>query len=101
MAPEHATLIGWYDDERAYLLTNAALTEAKRYWEGLDERLDILTDAFRRILQQQGYVDQRADRQMERTTYINKETSRTKTLWLDLDAMRDQAGVVLTEEAPA
>jgi len=96
--PDHATLIGWYDEDRAYLLTNSALTEAKRYWEGLDERLDILTDAFRRILQQQGYVDQRADRQMERQTYINKDVGRARTLWLDIDAMRNQAGIVLGGE---
>jgi len=98
LPPERATLIGWYDEGHCYLLTNAALTEAKRYWEGLDERLDILTDAFRRILAQQGYVNQRADRQMERPTYINKETKRARTLWLNLDVVRQQAGIVLGSE---
>jgi len=98
IAPDKSTLIGWYDDDHIYLMTNAALTEAKKYWEDLDERLDILTDAFRRMLNQQGYVADRATDQFEKKTYINAETPRTRTLWLSRDIIRQRAGVVISTE---
>ena len=93
IAPEHAALAGWYDEEYVYLLTNAALKEVKAYWSSLDERLDILSDAFRRILQNEGYVARRADSQLERKTYINSEIGRKRTLWLDRQAVEEKGGV--------
>ena len=93
IAPEHAALVGWYDEDHVYLLTNAALKEVKSYWSSLDERLDILSDAFRRILQNEGYVARRADSQLERKTYINTEIGRTRTLWLDRQAVEEKGGV--------
>jgi hypothetical protein len=101
MPPDRSTMIGWYDEEHIYLLTNAALTEAKEYWEALDERLDILSDAFRRMLNQQGYVADRASSQFEKKTYINTDVSgRPRTLWLSRDEVTQRAGVVVGNDAP-
>ena len=90
--PERSTLIGWYDKEYVYLLTNAALTQVKAYWQGLDERFDTLTDALRRELWQQEFVAQRDERQYERVTYIRGK-SHTRTLWLDADALLERTGI--------
>ncbi len=90
--PDRSTLIGWYDKEYVYLLTNAALTQVKAYWQGLDERFDTLTDALRRELWQQEFVAQRDERQYERVTYIRGK-SNTRTLWLDADALLERTGI--------
>jgi len=97
--PEHKTLGGWYDDEHIYLLTNTVLSAVKRYWSDLGESLDVLSDAFRRMLSQQGYVARRAEGQMERKTYINTEVGRVRTLWLDRAAVSQRAGFTVGEDA--
>jgi hypothetical protein len=98
--PERATLVGWFDpadaeEPRVYLLTNAALAEAKAYWKRLDESFDVSSDALRRQLRQQGYIARRGSDHYERNTYINKEKGRKRTLWLDPKALQEKAGVAL------
>jgi hypothetical protein len=91
-------LVGWLDPADAekplvYLLTNAALAEAKAYWKRLDESFDVSSDALRRQLRQQGYIARRGSDHYERTTYINKNRDRERTLWLDPKALQEKAGV--------
>lgn len=54
--PLHANSIGYYDPGRKqkviYLRTETSLAQAKEFWRGLDENLDIMPDALRRELRQ-------------------------------------------------
>ncbi len=91
--PDRADLIGWYDRDRVYLLTNTALARTKNYWESLDERFDTLADALRRELWQQGYVSKREGANYERNTYINKTVGRTRSLWIDCNVLFKKMGI--------
>jgi hypothetical protein len=90
--PDRSTLIGWYDDEHIYLLTNAALAQVKAYWQRLDERFDTRTDALRRELWQREFVAKRDERQYERVTYVRGKSS-TRTLWMDADVVLERTGI--------
>jgi hypothetical protein len=54
--PSNAELIGYYEplvEQRIiYLRTEPSLRQAKEFWRGLDENLDIMPDALRRQLSQ-------------------------------------------------
>ncbi|MBN1661610.1 MAG: DUF927 domain-containing protein, partial [Anaerolineae bacterium] len=98
--PERAELVGWYDGEQGqvYLLTNAALTLAKSYWQALDERFDTLADALRRELWQQGFVTSRDGSHFEQKPYINRQAGRVRVLVLNGRALREKMGISLAEE---
>lgn len=93
--PERSDLVGWYDDENVYLMTNAALAQVKRYWQALDERFDTRTDTLHRELWQRDFVAERADRQLQRKTYIRSgnESKRERTLWIDREILLEKAGI--------
>lgn len=68
--PIHASQIGYYDpgpDQKLiYLRTETSLAQAKEFWRGLDENLDIMPDALRRQLRQvDGLLAQVGERQVE------------------------------------
>ena len=68
--PIHASPIGYYDpgpDQKLiYLRTETSLAQAKEFWRGLDENLDIMPDALRRQLRQvDGLLAQVGERQVE------------------------------------
>jgi hypothetical protein len=68
--PIHASQIGYYDpgpDQKLiYLRTVTSLAQAKEFWRGLDENLDIMPDALRRQLRQvDGLLAQVGERQVE------------------------------------
>jgi hypothetical protein len=96
--PYQAELIGWYDDEQIYLLTNTALALVKAYWDALDERFDTLADALRRDLFHQGYVAERAKGHYEKKAYVNRDVGRKRVLVLDPRILREKAGIVLNGE---
>lgn len=91
--PDRADVVGWYDDDHVYLLTNTALAQVKDYWRSLDERFDTLADALRRELWQQNFVADRDKNQFERVTYINSNVGRIRTLRLWLDAVLEKADI--------
>ena len=98
--PDRSELIGWYNDDSdpdvIYLLTNTALSNVKQYWQSLDERFDTLVDALQRELYQQGFVSKRGiGNHLARKTYIkqNDKTSRIRTLWLDAEAVFENAQI--------
>ncbi|MBV6451383.1 MAG: DNA primase [Anaerolineales bacterium] len=68
--PLHANPIGYYDpgpeQKVIYLRTETSLAQAKEFWRGLDENLDIMPDALRRQLRQvDGLLAQVGERQVE------------------------------------
>jgi 5S rRNA maturation endonuclease (ribonuclease M5) len=68
--PIHANPIGYYDpgpeQKLIYLRTETSLAQAKEFWRGLDENLDIMPDALRRQLRQvDGLLAQVGERQVE------------------------------------
>ncbi len=68
--PIHASQIGYYDpgleQKLIYLRTETSLAQAKEFWRGLDENLDIMPDALRRQLRQvDGLLAQVGERQVE------------------------------------
>lgn len=68
--PIHASQIGYYDpgpeQKVIYLRTETSLAQAKEFWRGLDENLDIMPDALRRQLRQvDGLLAQVGERQVE------------------------------------
>jgi hypothetical protein len=96
--PDRSELIGWFDpegteDPKVYLLTNGALAAAKAYWHALDESFEVSSDALRRQLRQQGYLAKRGGDHYERKTYISKTAGRTRTLWIDPDALQEKSGI--------
>jgi hypothetical protein len=96
--PYQAELIGWYDDEQIYLLTNTALALVKAYWDALDERFDTLADALRRDLFHQGYVAERASGQYEKKAYINRDVGRKRVLLLNPKVVREKVGIVIGDQ---
>jgi hypothetical protein len=101
LGPERAERIGWYDLEKGqvYLLTNVALQLAKSYWQDLDETLDILADALRRELWQQGFVVARDGNHFEQKPYINRKVGQVRVLVLDAQVLRGKAGIGFGEES--
>jgi hypothetical protein len=93
--PERSDLVGWYDDENVYLMTNAALAKVKAYWQALDERFDTRTDTLHRELWQRDFVAERAERQLQRKTYIRSgnKSKRERTLWIDREILLEKAGI--------
>jgi len=91
LSRDRSKLIGWYDDDRVYLLTNAALMRVRRYWQNLGEHFDTRADALRRELWTEFGV-RRDKRQYERVTYIRGE-GRVRTLWLDAEAIWERTGI--------
>ena len=68
--PLHANPIGYYDpgpeQKVIYLRSETSLAQAKEFWRGLDENLDIMPDALRRQLRQvDGLLAQVGERQVE------------------------------------
>lgn len=68
--PIHANPIGYYDpgpnQKVIYLRTETSLAQAKEFWRGLDENLDIMPDTLRRQLRQvDGLLAQVGERQVE------------------------------------
>ena len=52
--PAHMDLIGWYDPNdksKVWMKADTMLAYAKEYWRGLDENLDIMSDALKQQLE--------------------------------------------------
>jgi hypothetical protein len=65
--------LGYYEagnEKVLYLRTETCLSNAKQFWRGLDENLDIMPDALRRQLSQvSGLLAQVGERQVEVTKF--------------------------------
>jgi hypothetical protein len=98
--PFNVELIGWKvpESRQAWLLMAPALTAVKEYWSGLDERFDTLLDALRREIWQHGYIDERDERQLEPSKWINKKYGTRRVLVVNVDKVRQKLGVDLLNE---
>lgn len=98
--PYNVELIGWKvpEERQVWLLMAPALTGVKEYWNGLDERFDTLMDALRREIWQHGYIDERDERQLEPSKWINKKYGTRRVLVVNADRVREKLGVDLLNE---
>lgn len=97
---QNATLLGWYDATRVYLMTNVAMTAAKHYWNDLDDPFDIRADAMQRQLWQQNYVAERSpDNHIAKVTYINPKIGKLRVLNLDAQKLAN-AGFCVNGHQP-
>lgn len=98
--PYQAELIGWKvpEQRQVWMLMAPALTAVKEYWAGIDERFDTLLDALRREIWQHGYIDERDDRQLEPSKWINKKYGTRRVLVLNVDKVKEKLGVDLLNE---
>jgi len=97
--PIHANPIGYYDpglDQKViYLRTETSLAQAKEFWRGLDENLDIMPDALRRQLRQvDGLLAQVGERQVEASKLC--AGIRQRVLIVDVRKVEQLYGVSLT-----
>ena len=72
--PKNADLIGYFEPNSGqkvvYLRTEICLSQAKGFWQALDQNLDIQPDALRRQLSQvTGLLAKVGDRQVEDTKF--------------------------------
>ena len=96
--PIHADQIGYYDlgteQKVIYLRTETSLAQAKEFWRGLDENLDIMPDALRRQLRQvDGLLAQVGERQVEVSKFCNRSNQRV--LMVDLRRVEQLYGISL------
>lgn len=97
--PIHASPIGYYDpgpeQKLIYLRTETSLAQAKEFWRGLDENLDIMPDALRRQLRQvDGLLAQVGERQVEASKLC--AGIRQRVLIVDVHKVEQLYGVSLT-----
>lgn len=97
--PIHANPIGYYDpgpeQKVIYLRTETSLAQAKEFWRGLDENLDIMPDALRRQLRQvDGLLAQVGERQVEASKLC--AGIRQRVLIVDVQRVEQLYGVSLT-----
>lgn len=97
--PIHASQIGYYDpgpeQKVIYLRTETSLAQAKEFWRGLDENLDIMPDALRRQLRQvDGLLAQVGERQVEASKLC--AGIRQRVLIVDVHRVEQLYGVSLT-----
>lgn len=62
--PQHADLIGWFDPtdkSRVWMKADTMLAYAKEYWRGLDENLDIASDALKQQLETSRVLTRRGE----------------------------------------
>jgi len=99
--PYGSELIGWTnaDSSHVYLLLKPALALVKDYWESLDERFDILVDALRRALWQQGYVAERDKDQLERAKHIRPLRKSKRVLVINSREVEKRDQVYLIENS--
>ena len=98
--PLHAEMIGWYnprDDEVVYISTDIALAMAKEYWRDLDENLDILPDALRRMIDQAGILHDKDSEHLETVKWIQGKSRRV--LCLDVTKIRKLFQVTIGNES--
>lgn len=94
----NADLIGYYDpgveQKVIYLRTEICLAQAKEFWRGLDENLDIMPDALRRQLRQvDGLLLQVGERQVEVSKFC--DGSNRRVLVVDLKQVERLYGIPL------
>ncbi len=97
--PLHADLIGWYnprDEGVVYISTDIALAMTKAYWRDLDENLDILPDALRRMIDQAGLLKEKDTGHIEVVKWIQGKSRRV--LCLDIKAIRNLFQVTIGNE---
>jgi len=95
--PDNAELIGYFDvgnKSTIYLRTDICLAQAKLFWRGLDQNLDIMPDALRR---QVGQIPNLLSEKDQRQTEIIKFClgANQRVLMVDVSKVQELYGVTL------
>jgi hypothetical protein len=96
--PDNAELIGYFDTtskSTIYLRTDICLAQAKLFWRGLDQNLDIMPDALRR---QMGQIPSLLSEKDQRQTEIIKFCMgvNQRVLVVDVRKVQELYGVTLS-----
>ncbi len=96
--PDNAELIGYFDTaskSTIYLRTDICLAQAKLFWRGLDQNLDIMPDALRRQVGQiPSLLSEKDERQAEVVKYCAGVNHRV--LVVDVRKVEEFYGVTLS-----